>query len=100
MELRVEVREAENRVEGALGFDVHDLSVEGAFLRSDLLFEVGEEITVTFGTPDGHVVRARARIVRVSRGEDGERGPGMGIVFVGLTQEDREAVRALLARGG
>jgi c-di-GMP-binding flagellar brake protein YcgR len=99
VELPVLVSEAESRVEGGIRFDTRDMSVGGAFLRSNLLFEVGEEVLVAFQTPSGHEVRARARVVRVIREQSGG-PPGMGIEFVDLLEADRKAVRGFLARRG
>jgi uncharacterized protein (TIGR02266 family) len=99
VELPVVVSEAESRVRGGIRFDTHDLSLGGAFLRSDLLFEVGEEVEVEFDLAKRHKVHARARVVRVVR-EHTDGQPGMGIAFTDLSESDREAVRAFLARAG
>jgi Tfp pilus assembly protein PilZ len=100
VEMPVTISDAANRVQGHIEFDTHDLSVGGAFLRSDLLFEVGEELTLVFTLPAGHRIRARGRVVRVARdtGDDGV--PGMGIAFAHLTDRDREAILELVSRGG
>lgn len=97
LELPVLVNDAGNRVHGAIRFDTRDISLGGAFLRSDLLFEVGEELHVEFQLPDGLLVRARSRVVRVARGESGAEA-GMGIAFTLLSDRDREAVRDFLSR--
>lgn len=102
LELPVYVGDAQNRVHGTIRFDTRDLSVGGAFLRSDLLFEVGEELDVEFQLPGGGTVRARARVAHVARDHvDGvaQTAAGMGISFSNLSERDREAVRAYLARG-
>jgi c-di-GMP-binding flagellar brake protein YcgR len=98
VELPVVIEDAANRVRGKVRFDSRDLSVGGAFLRSDLLFEVGEELRVDFSLPDGHRIHARGRVVRVSRERDGGQVPGMGIEFIALADVDRDAVRAFIAR--
>ena len=94
-ELPVLVHDSGNRVRGAIRFDTRDLSLGGAFLRSDLLFEVGEELDLEFQLPGGPLVRARGRVVRVAREPLG--ATGMGIAFSLLTDGDGEAVRAFLA---
>ena len=83
LELPVVVSDAANRVAGGIRFASADVSGGGAFLRSDLLFEVGEILTLEFDLPGGRHVRARGRVVRVSRGEGnaeeqhrGEGNPG------------------------
>jgi uncharacterized protein (TIGR02266 family) len=98
VELPVVIEDAANRVRGKVRFDAADLSVGGAFLRSDLLFEVGEEVRVDFSLPDGHRVHARGRVVRVSRERDDGQVPGMGIEFIALADPDRDAVRAFISR--
>jgi uncharacterized protein (TIGR02266 family) len=99
VELPVFVREEETGIHGGIRFDAHDLSLGGAFLRSDLLFEVGEEVDLEFDVAPRRKVRARARVVRVIREQSGG-PPGMGIAFVDLSESDREALRAFLARAG
>jgi hypothetical protein len=116
LELPVVVSDASNRVSGGIRFASADVSGGGAFLRSDLLFEVGEILTLEFDLPGGRHVRARGRVVRVSRGNEqaeeadpGEangkprgrgsrdRFPGMGVEFVDLAPEDRAAIEERLA---
>ena len=98
VELPVLVHEAGNRVRGALRFDAQDLSLGGAFLRSDLLFEIGEELELEFQVPSGAVVRVRSRVVRVAR-DAGPAEAGMGIAFVDLAEADARAVRAFISGG-
>jgi uncharacterized protein (TIGR02266 family) len=99
VELPITVSDAANKVEGHIEFNTGDLSVGGAFIRSDLLFEVGEELQLDFALPDGQQVRARGRVVRVARDSGDDVIPGMGIQFVALTDADRDAIRALVTRG-
>jgi hypothetical protein len=100
-ELPVQVGDARNRVLGTIRFDTRDLSVGGAFLRSDLLFEVGEVLELEFQVPGGPQVKASGKVVHVAREAalDGASAAGMGIAFSNLSERDREAVRAFLARG-
>src|SRR5262245_47501205 len=99
VELPVRVSEAESRVRGGIRFDTQDLSLGGAFLRSNLLFEVGEEVNVEFEPVRRHKISARARVVRVVR-ENTDGQPGMGLAFIDLSKRDRDLVRALLLRAG
>ncbi len=99
LELPITVSDAANRVEGQIDFNTQDLSVGGAFIRSDLLFEVGEELQLDFTLPNGQLVRARGKVVRVARDSGDDVIPGMGIAFVTLADSDREAIRALVTRG-
>jgi len=98
VELPVVLVDEANRVRGKIRFDSRDISVGGAFLRSDLLFEIGEELRIEFSLPEGPRVRARGRVVRVSRERDAEHVPGMGVEFTDLSDSDRDAVRAFIAR--
>jgi Tfp pilus assembly protein PilZ len=98
--MAVSVSDAANRVSGTIHFDTQDISVGGAFIRSDLLFEIGEELMLAFGLPSGQQVQARARVVRVAR-DTGDEGlaAGMGVQFVQLSDSDRDAILALVQRG-
>jgi c-di-GMP-binding flagellar brake protein YcgR len=97
LELPVLVNDAGNRVRGSIRFDVRDLSLGGAFVRSDLLFEIGEELEVEFQIPEGPLVRAVARVVRVAREPLDD--AGMGITFSRMDEDDKDAVRAFLSPG-
>jgi hypothetical protein len=100
LEVPVTVSDATNKVDGILHFDTQDVSVGGAFIRSDLLFEIGEELALAFLLPSGHTIKARGKVVRVARdtGDDGT-AAGMGIQFVSLSDQDRDAILALVTRG-
>ncbi|HEX4460755.1 MAG TPA: PilZ domain-containing protein [Polyangia bacterium] len=99
LELPIIVSDAANKVEAHIEFNTQDLSVGGAFIRSDLLFEVGEELQLDFALPDGRTVQARGKVVRVARDSGDDVIPGMGIQFVALSDADRESIRALCTRG-
>jgi hypothetical protein len=90
----VTVSDAASKARVGIRFDSADVSGGGAFLRSDMLFEVGELLLLQFALPNGRVIRARGRVVRASRGsqDGGEGKPGMGIEFVDLPAEDRAAI--------
>jgi c-di-GMP-binding flagellar brake protein YcgR len=89
------VGDAQQRVHGTIRFDTRDLSLGGAFLRSDLLFEVGEELSIELEIAAEAPLCTRARVVRV---DADHAAPGMGIAFADLSEHDREAVRTWLAR--
>lgn len=67
LELPVVVSQVADRAHREIRFAAADVSGGGAFLRSDLLFEIGEVLTIDFDLPGGRHVRARGRVVRVSR---------------------------------
>lgn len=96
LEVPVVVSDATNRVRGGIRFESADVSGGGAFLRSDLLFEIGELLTLEFDLPGGRHVKARGRVVRVSRDGSKDKYPGMGVEFVDLAPEDRAAIEERL----
>ena len=96
-ELPVTVRAAGSKVEGGIHLDSLDVSEGGAFLRSQLLFEIGDVLQLEIPLPDGQVVKATGKVVRVSRPRDGEGIAGMGIEFTRLAMNDRRAIANSLA---
>jgi hypothetical protein len=96
-ELPVTVRAAGSKVEGGIRLDTTDVSEGGAFVRSDLLFEIGEllELEIALGT--GSIVKAMGRVVRVARSRSEGAVPGMGIEFTRLSMNDRRAIADSLA---
>jgi hypothetical protein len=111
VELPVLVSDAANRVKAGIRFGAAEISAGGAFLRSDLLFEVGEILNLQIEIPPNRCVTAVGRVVRVSRGtaranvrgteasperSDEDRLPGMGIEFLDLSPADRVAIEAAI----
>lgn len=92
VEFPVTIVDAENRTSGGLSFDAADLSMGGVFLRSSVLFELDEELGIEFQL-GGALVKARARVVRISTDERA----GMGIAFSRIDPAHREALQAFLA---
>jgi c-di-GMP-binding flagellar brake protein YcgR len=67
-----------------------DLTLEGAFLRSDAAAKAGDEVQLKLlGNPDSDAVVLRARVVR--RADRGERR-GYGIRFLGMDPRARQAI--------
>jgi c-di-GMP-binding flagellar brake protein YcgR len=91
-ELAVKVRAAGSRVEGGIRLDSTDVSEGGVFLRSDLLFEIGEMLELEIVLPEGGVIQATGRVVRVARRRAEETVPGMGIEFTRMAMSDRRAI--------
>ena len=80
---------------GSLELSGADLSAGGAFLVSDVLLEPGETLSLEFeisGRPGP--VRAQARVAWVRRFPGAEEPAGMGIEFLRLGKEEREALDA------
>lgn len=96
VELPVLVSDAANRVKAGIRFSAADVSAGGAFLRSDLLFEVGEILNLQIDLPANRRISAIGRVVRVSRGTAQDRAAGMGIEFVDLSPADRAAIETVL----
>jgi hypothetical protein len=86
------VRTAKHEGPEGIHFDSADLSEGGAFLRSDLLFEIGEALNVEIPLAGG-VVKTAARVVRVARDRDPSAVHGMGIEFTGLSPQDRKLIQ-------
>jgi Tfp pilus assembly protein PilZ len=97
-ELPVTVRAAGGKIEGGIRLDSLDMSEGGAFLRSQLLFEVGEILQLEIPLPGGGVVKATGRVVRVSRARADEGVAGMGIEFTRLAMSDRRAITTSLSQ--
>ena len=70
-----------------------DISPTGIFVRSDFLFDVGEEHTLIFNLEEKGMFRLRARVARVEEPSEedvfasADLRPGMGYEFVD-TEED------------
>jgi Tfp pilus assembly protein PilZ len=96
VELPVLVSDTANRVKAGIRFGTTEVSAGGAFLRSDLLFEVGEILTLQIELPPNRRISAVGRVVRVSRGTPQDRVAGMGIEFVDLSPADRVALEAAI----
>jgi Tfp pilus assembly protein PilZ len=76
---------------GNIHLDSTDISGGGVFLRSDLLFEVGDLLNLEIPLPAGPLATT-ARVVRVSRGRDAT-AAGMGIELTSLTPEERHLIQ-------
>ncbi|MES1204519.1 MAG: PilZ domain-containing protein [Pseudomonadota bacterium] len=96
VELPVLVSDAANRVKAGIRFGAAEISAGGAFLRSDLLFEVGEILNLQIEIPPNRRIAAVGRVVRVSRGTAQDRLAGMGIEFVDLSPADRVAIETAI----
>ena len=77
---------------GQLVFESADLSTGGTFLKSDLLLEPGEALALEFAVLHGRVIRAQARVAWVRRFPQAREVAGMGVEFVSMPQEDRDAL--------
>ena len=72
--------------------DSADVSPDGIFLRSELLFPVGQWLDVELDVPGrSEPVRSPARVVRVQSHRQPP-GPGMALWLAALTDEERAAL--------
>jgi c-di-GMP-binding flagellar brake protein YcgR len=92
LEVPVMVSDVAKKVRKPIRFSSADVSGGGAFLRSDLLFEVGELLHLEFDLPGGHHIGTDGRVVRVARGGQKDKYPGMGLEFVDISPDDRAAI--------
>jgi uncharacterized protein (TIGR02266 family) len=83
---------------GQLLFESADLSPGGTFLKSDLLLEQGEALSVEFTVLEGRVIRAQARVAWVRRFPQAQEVAGMGVEFVSMPEADREALVTFLRK--
>ena len=99
----VVVHAAGNKIQAGVRLDTTDLSEGGLFLRSDLLFEVGEDLTLEIPLGEGKVTIVRGRVAWVTRGNDKKATAGMGIEFARLSVNDRrtlaQSLRSLAKNG-
>ena len=92
----VVVRAAGNKIQAGVRLDTGDLSEGGLFLRSDLLFEVGEDLTLEIPVEGGKSTIASGRVAWVTRGTGKKASAGMGIEFARLSAHDRRALAETL----
>jgi uncharacterized protein (TIGR02266 family) len=83
----------------AITHRVTDVSEEGLWIQTDLLLEIGTEVTLTFYPPDWEdplYVAGRVQRVELQRRRGDERAVGMGIEFEALrTDERRRLTRSM-----
>lgn len=95
--LNVELRARDERVEGDLVFESVDISAGGTFLRSDLLLEEDEALTIEFRIPYVlRPIRAEAKVVWVRRFPKPGELAGMGVHFLSMDAADRAELERYL----
>lgn len=83
---------------GTLTFTSADVSSGGAFLKSDLLLEQGEALSLSFEVPGVGPVVAQARVAWVRRFPESGQVAGMGVQFLSLKDTERAAILRWLGR--
>ena len=108
VELTVVISDAVNRVTARLRRNAAEASGDQAspafpallafhaFLRSDLLFEVGEVLNLNIEVPEGRALSASCRIEGISRGTAGEAENGMAAALVDLSPTSRSVLESAL----
>lgn len=99
--LTVEFSAREANGSGELTFTSADVSLGGAFLKSDLLLEEGERLVVRFRLPGQSApVQAGAAVAWLRRFPGPDEPAGMGVRFEGMTAEHVALLNASLALDG
>jgi uncharacterized protein (TIGR02266 family) len=97
--LQVEFRGKDAHGAGTLLFEGADLSPGGTFLKSELLLEQGEPLSVEFRVPGvPRLMRAQARVAWVRRFPKPGELSGMGVEFLAMSDEDRLVLTDYIAR--
>lgn len=94
--LEVDFEATDAQGEGQLVFTTADLSEGGVFIKSDVLLELDEELTLFVQLPGGPRLEARAKVAWVRSFPEGDEPAGMGVRFTDLSDEGRAAVQQFL----
>lgn len=91
--LEVDFKAHEATGAGELLFTGADLSEGGTFLKSDLLLEQGDGLSLRFSIPGAvEPVQTQARVAWVRRFPGVDEASGMGIEFVAMSDSDRQTL--------
>jgi uncharacterized protein (TIGR02266 family) len=96
VEVEFMVKEGDSE-QGLLYFAARDVSLGGAFLRSEILFELDTILELVFHLPGEDQLHAQALVVRVSDGDNGDE-PGMGIRFDSLHPRTAASIKRFVSR--
>lgn len=97
--LQVEFRGVDSEGVGQLVFETSDLSPGGSFLKSDLLLEQDERLSLEFRVPGiDRLFHVEARVAWVRRFPAPEQSGGMGVEFLTMSDDDRKELTAYLER--
>ena len=90
--VRIGYVEGEDLVDDCFWLDSTDVSEDGVFLHTDLLFPVGERLELEFSVPGrAKPVRSAGRVVRVVSDARAS-GSGVAVKLEGLCEEQRRAM--------
>lgn len=96
MEARFSARDSSGA--GTLTFTSGDVSSGGAFLKSDLLLEQGEALSLSFEVPGVGPMTAQAKVAWVRRFPQAGQVAGMGVQFLSLKDTERAAIARWLSK--
>jgi uncharacterized protein (TIGR02266 family) len=101
---RVDARRTINHefssVEQFISEYVTNMSRSGVFIKSDDPLPVGTHVNLKFTVilDELETIEGIGEVVRVVHADDGGSTPGMGVVFVELTQYSRDLIERILVR--
>jgi uncharacterized protein (TIGR02266 family) len=75
-----------------------NLSQNGIFIQTMEPELPGTLIILQFSLPNNHVIRTRGEVMWVNSVDAEEDEPGMGIKFLGISNEDRDSILAALKK--
>lgn len=75
-----------------------NLSQNGIFIQTTEPERPGTLIILQFSLPNNHVIRTRGEVMWMNSVESEEDEPGMGIKFLGISNEDRDSILAALKK--
>lgn len=91
----VRIYVTQDNVSDSFVLESTNLSPEGVFLHTELLFPVGECLNLEFVVPGrAQPVRGKGRVVRVD-GSSAPPGPGMAVHLSELSAEEKNALRRM-----
>lgn len=75
-----------------------NLSQNGIFIQTMDPEQPGTLVNIQFSLPDNHIIRTRGEVIWVNSVEEVEDEPGMGIKFIGISNDDRDSILAALKK--
>jgi len=95
--LHVSFRGTDAAALGELSFRGADLSLGGSFLKSDVLLEQGDRLSLSFQVPGvPKAMHAAATVAWVRRFPEGLLPGGMGVEFQSMSDDDRRMLAEYL----
>lgn len=76
-----------------------NLSQNGIFIQTTEPEEPGTLVNIQFTLPNNQVIRTRGEVIWVnSIDSEEEEEPGMGVKFIGISDDDRDSILAALKK--